>query len=100
MKSKLRTDYLRPSEERIIRACLGTWRSARKIASRAGVKVSTAEVTLRRLRKRGLIERVQISRRGPVGYKATVSEKTMLLRRRRLAKAALFGVEPLHAKLY
>lgn len=100
MRSKLRTDYLRPFEERVVRACLRKWRSARKIAARVGVKASTADVTLRRLRKRGVIEKVQIAPRGPAGYKATVSPKTMLLRRKRMAKASLLGVEPLHVKLY
>ena len=100
MRSKLRTDYLRPSEERIVRACLRSWLSARKIAAKVGVKASTADVTLRRLRKRGVIQKVQIAPYGPAGYKATVSPKTMLLRRKRMAKAAFLGVEPLPQKLY
>ena len=100
MKSKLRTDYLRPFEERVVRACLRSWISARKIAAKVGVKASTADVTLRRLRKRGIIEKVQIAPYGPSGYRATVSPKTMLLRRKRLAKAAALGVETLPQKLY
>ena len=100
MRSKLRTDYLRPFEEQVVRACLRSWLSARKIAAKVGVKASTVDVTLRRLRRRGVIERVQIAPRGPAGFKATVTPKTMLLRRKRMIKAAALGVEPLPQKLY
>src|SRR5262245_5665568 len=94
---------LSPADERVFEL-LGRWRTARSVARRTGLKVDSASVALRRLRRLGVVEIRQAANfrvRGSLTkYRALISLKALRLRRDRKAKAQIVGVEPLDAKLY
>ena len=93
---------LSPADERVF-ALLGRWRTARSVARRTGLKMESASVVLRRLRRLGVVERRQAANfrlRGSLTrYRSKLSRKALRLRRERKAKALIAGVEPLDAKL-